>query len=224
MPNKKQDDDVNELMASIMGGSIGNKGAVAPNHKKNTYVERSQDTDELEIDNVVQSSKPRLRKHLVVMPIVVISLISVVALVAIKKDSLLGLFTPNSPFSEEVAGAIDTPLYYPTKLPGTYKMEINSIVQPEEDVVVYAITDETGKKLNISLQKQPEGINLDPLYAVLSNVRTLNTDLGEVRVGKSDDNLDIVNILTGQTWIIINSGSGTISDQDLTTVINNLKV
>lgn len=119
---------------------------------------------------------------------------------------------------------MDIPLYFPAKLPGTFKIELNSISQSESGVLLYAITDDTGKQINVTLQKQPDGIDLTPLYQRLDNLQETETKFGTVRVGRSEDNIFVANVLTGSTWVIITSYQNVLTPEVLQTIINNLRV
>lgn len=131
---------------------------------------------------------------------------------------------PKSPFSAELSQKTGLPLFFPAKLPGSFKMETNSIAQPDPSVVVYVISDNHNKKLNISLQKPPANLDLSQLYGNYSNVKELDTKFGKVKVGTSEEGMDIANVLAGQTWIIITSEEGSVSASDLQSVINGLEI
>lgn len=141
------------------------------------------------------------------------------------REPVLSLLKPKAPFSPEISEKSQTPLYYPTKLPGSFKMETNSITQSDTGVVIYAITDDSGKKINVSIQKKPDNLNLEPLYLALSNVRDVDTKLGTIKVGQSNEGsseLEISNITVDSSWIILSSTKGTVTDEELITIINNL--
>lgn len=212
--------DVDDIMASIMGG----KTTPVKKSPKRPVFKPAQEVNSSHKQSVAHSnSEPRRRRHRSLIVFVAI-FIAVTAIVGLAWKFLLSdVLQPKSPFSEEMTSKMEVPLYYPTKLPGTFKMELGSIVQPEDKAVVYAITDEVGKKVNVSLQRQPQDINLDPFYAVLSDIKEVDTKFGKVKVGKSEENIDIANVLTGQTWIIINSASGTLDDAALATIIDGLR-
>lgn len=131
---------------------------------------------------------------------------------------------PKSPFSTELAQKTGLPLYFPTKLPGTYKMETNSIAQPDPSAVVYVISDNDNNKLNVSLQKQSNDLDLSSVYGKMTDLKEIETRFGPVKIGTIDDGLEVANVFTGQTWIIITSEKGTITDTDLQTVINGLEI
>lgn len=133
------------------------------------------------------------------------------------------LSSPSSPFDQALREEAGIPLYYPTKLPAGYKMELGSITQPESGIILYAISDDSGQRINITLQKQPANINLEPLHATFQNARDISTQFGSVKIGTTEEGLGMANILTGQTWVIISGNPATLNDATLTEVINGLK-
>ncbi len=160
---------------------------------------------------------------MVILPIVITASVFGVFLL---KSPIADMLKPPSPFNSDLAGKMGVPLYYPTKPPKGYKIETNSITQPETDVVIYAMTDDNDHKLNISIQKQPKDIDLGTLLAVMKDPRDLDTKFGKVKVGGTPEegsSVEIANVLTGESWVIITSDKGTITDQDLTGVINSLE-
>lgn len=231
------DDDIDDIMASIMNGANSSPSASpeqsAPKHVHTPQrpVERHDAQSEPSPAPVFkpaakqpqQKSLPKINKKLIAAPLA--GLIIVAGAFFIWNGPLAAVLKPQSPFSEEVLGAMtSTPLYYPTKLPGSYKLELNSITQPESSVVVYAITDDEGKKINVSLQAQPKNMTLEPLHKALTDLRKTETKFGTITTGTSEDGIDISNILTGQTWVIITSQKGVLSSDELKLIVNSLEV
>lgn len=252
-PNK-YDDNIDDIMASIMGkdktpqhkpSSKDPLNANKNNSQKN--ISRSNNSRRLSQPDSFQTKNPSPaprqatpKKHPIEKEnhnntksrkrrssIRLILAVSIVSLIGVGtflfKDKISEIVRPPSPFSEEVSKQADTKLYYPTKLPGSFKMETNSISQ-DNGVVIYAITDESGNKINVSVQKKPDNLNLDPVYSVLSNVREIHTKFGTVKVGQSDENnnqIEIANTIIDGSWLIINSTKGTLQDQDLVNIINS---
>lgn len=233
------DDDIDDIMASIMQG---NREPVAPPqpakrpvaHLQTPSPRRPVATHTPSVAPVTAhtpsrspqvSSEKRKKKSFPIKS--VLSLATFVAVLAggffLWNGPISALFKPPSPFDPSIAEKMKAPLYYPTKLPGSYKIELGSINQPESSVVVYTASDDEGKKLNISLQEQPKGLKLEPLYKVLSNLKEVDTKFGTIKYGASEDNVDIVNILTGETWVIITAQRGQLSDSDVQLLVNSLQ-
>lgn len=172
---------------------------------------------------VNNNNKKSKRKVLSLVAILISLILIPVISFTILKEPIMALLKPKSPFSTELASQMKIPLYYPTKLPGNYKMEVNSITQPESSVVLYAITDESNNKINISVQRQVENTDTESIYVDSSNTKTIDTKFGEVKFGKTEADLDIANVMTGQSWIIITAPTGTMNEKDLQLIINSME-
>lgn len=139
------------------------------------------------------------------------------------KATVSDLLAPPSPFNQELVEKAGFPLYYPTKLPGTFKMETDNI-SSDNNVVLFKITDNDGKRINITLQKKPSGLNLEPLNELLTDKGELDTKFGKLMIGTSKEEMELANIVTDKTWIIVSTPKDTLSDDQFTEIINSLKV
>lgn len=240
---QRHDEDIDDIMSSILQRQRGS----APSYQPQAQPRRKKKPQQHPVPKPrpsildepapaytsVSKTPPRPRRKLKLKKSVKIGLsVAIVVLIlgglifAFRKPlgSAIGnLLAPPSPFSQEVREKAGFPLFYPTKLPGSFKIESDSVKQPESGVVIYAITDDDGKRININLQKQPEGINLDPLYNVLEDIQELDTKFGKVKTGVSTESVQITNILTGKTWIIVNAAKDTLTQDELIKLINNLR-
>lgn len=171
-----------------------------------------------------RSKQPRQnKKKSLSIALVVFSLIIVPVLtLTVFKKPILAFLEPKTPFSNELQQKLKIPLYYPTKPPSGYKIELNSIAQPQDDVAVYVMTNDSDKKINISLQKQPSNIDLSPVYAKLNDTNEIGTKFGQVKYGTSDQGLTIVNIMTGQSWVILTFEANQINQSQLKSLIDSL--
>lgn len=133
------------------------------------------------------------------------------------------MLEPASPFTEQQKSALGVPLYYPSRLSGDFKIETGSITQPEKDVIIYVVSDDKGGRFNISLQRQPTNLNLEPLHASLTGLHDIQTKLGTFKVGSAPDGTLMANITTGQTWVIISGNKSILTDELLIEVIDGLK-
>ncbi len=228
MAQHPYDDDIDDIMASIMQGKPAVPAAVKEGSKKpakrtsGTQNAPRQKKQTHAYSPPAPKKKPRPRAFVKATLLVATLVLMVGAGFFLWIGPLSAIFTPPSPFSPEVAEKVQAPLYYPAKLPGSYKIELGSITQPEPSVVVYAASDDSGNKLNFSLQKQPKGLNLNPLYEALSDIKEVETKFGTVKYGTLEDNLDIVNVLADSTWIIVTSSRGQLDEQDVQLLINSL--
>lgn len=232
------DEDIDDIMASIMRGEPTPEDLPKKPLRQPLRPRRNHGVPSRPIPTPTPVSAPtpvqqqtkqqekrrklskKARIGIVVTPV---ALTLVIGGIYFLKEPVLSLLRPRPPFSQEIVENMGVPLHYPVKLPGTFKIELDSIKQPESGVTVYAVSDDDGRRININQQQQPSDINLDPLYAVLDNVREVDTKFGPVRIGVNEGTTNIANILTGKTWIILNYPVDAIRDELLTQIINNLE-
>ncbi len=217
-----EDEDIDGFMANLLQGHSAPQPEVKRKFgRSNVEIPRAQPG---------HSQVKRPRGSYKIKKGVKIALITpfVVALLAaggflLWRGPIGNLLLPPSPFTQEQKDKMGIPLYYPTKLPGSFKIETGSITQ-ESGVMLYAITDDSGKRINVTLQKQPEGLKLEPLYSSLQDTKEIDTKFGKVKIGASGENVSIANILTGKTWVIVSSTQNTIDQGQLKDMIDSLKV
>lgn len=233
-----QDDDIDDIMSSILQGRPSNTPLLPKQPKQKPQPKPIQPRRSI-LDtpspaySVPKKAPKSPRKPFKLKKSVKVSIIIVTAILALGAVGFVlrkpvgsfvsDLLAPPSPFSAEVTEKAGFPLYYPTKLPAGYKIETDSVRQPEEGVVIYAITTDDGKRFNINLQKKPAGLNLDPLYNALTEIKETDTKFGKVKTGTSGEGMQITNILTDQSWIIINSSKDTLTQEDLVKLVNSLR-
>lgn len=226
--HRREDDDIDDFMASLIHREpIQEYRARRPKkqHKQDVPqpfkpAAKSNETPPISSHKTKDrsNSTPR-RMFMLAIIFIVIVMLSIV----LWKGPLTSFLQPRSPFSEEMRKKTGIPLYYPTKLPAGYKLELNTITQPETDVVLYAVSNESGQRFNITLQKQPADINLEPLYNTLTDTKEIGTQFGQVKVGTTTEGIRMANILAGQTWIIISGSTATLTEPVLAEVIDGLK-
>lgn len=156
------------------------------------------------------------KKHLLLIALTVILAVSTAYIVY----RLFGS-NPNgvsSPFTSEIKQSVDFTLYYPANLPDGFKIEQDSVSQADEGVVIYAISNGSGKRITISVQQMPENINLDLLYNNLSDVYEIDTSYGKVKVGK-DGNVLIGNVNANGTWLLFNTPNGNVTTEEFNQVL-----
>lgn len=232
------DDDIDDIMASIMHGKAASQNNTSgarsirlfkkektPRPLKKPKPPLQQATVQAPKHPVKKQKKhwqtPSFKKlkYFLIVPACIALLAGAVYFL---QGPVTSLIRPKSPFSQEIIEDAGIPLYYPSNLPGSFKIELDSISRPEESVVVYAMSDDNGQRINISIQKKPEQFNLEPLYNVLTGLRDITTKFGSVRVGNNEGTTTIVNIISDQTWIIINYPIDTIDDDALIRMIDSL--
>lgn len=163
------------------------------------------------------------KKRYVVMPILIVALgLGGFFL----KQPIASLMAPPSPFSEQLIQNIGFPLYYPTKLPAGFKIELNSI-EASHGVAVYVISDDSGKIINLSMQEQIESLSLDSAVQSLKatkNSRKMITPVGEAVIGiNEEEGRQFISVLTGKTWILMSTPENTLNDTDLDLFLKSLK-
>lgn len=237
MQSNNFDDDIDDIMASIMSSQRpvqplpqrtkpspkarsrsvlqSNDNALLPPVKRVSYSPPVPKPKQLEAKKNKKTAKPLIGGFFLV--------IAVLGGITLWQGPIANMMKPKNPFSEEISKNTDAKLFYPTELPSSYKMELNSIAQPEPSVIVYAITDDEGKQVNVSMQKKPATLRLEPLYETLSNLRQINTKFGTVTTGRSVEGMDITNILADDTWLIITTNQNTLRDEELQLIINGLE-
>lgn len=230
---RSRDDDVDDFMASLMTdepATPAKRPGLRRTFQKQPKAEsESKPLQRPEPKQSAPKTQPRRNparpKKGIWRP--VLTLVVVAGIIAsgifLWNGPVSSLLEPRSPFSAEAQEKMGIPLYFPTKMPGTFKIETESITQPESGVVIYAVTDDDGKRINITLQKQPDGLSLDPLYAVLQDAQDVDTKFGSVKIGTSSDNITVANVLTDETWVIINSADGSLTPDVLQTLVNSFK-
>lgn len=211
-------DDIDDILSGIMHGSnqaekprseqrpAENKSEYSPPHKEKPY------------KNNVRHSKGKVVRYLLLFIVLGLAIAGIVFGASKLAPNLLS----PSPFSEEVKKDIDFSLYYPANLPEGFKIETDSIQQADQGVVIYAISNDSGKRITVSIQKMPENIDLNKIYENLSNVYEVDTDYGKVKVGQ-DENILIGNVNAEGTWLLINTPNGNVSTDELNTVLSSLK-
>ena len=221
----RRDDDVDDFMATLLSGqstptpvqtqfSSGLENATVSVPRQHSHQAKKISEPK---------RKQRLRKGFRVLLATALLILLSTGVFLVLRSPVASFLEPKSPFSEELAQKVDFPLYYPTKLPDGFKIELDSIKQPVDDVVVYAMSDDNGKRINITLQQQPSSLNLEPLYEVLTDLEAIDTKYGKVNQGISKEGFALTNVTTGKTWVIINSGKDSIGQTEIRMLINSFK-
>lgn len=176
-----RDEDIDNFMANLLSG----QSVPVPKQQSRTFRRPRQSSAPKEVvdNSPLTTPRPKRRLKKGFKSLLILLLIAGISLGLFFawQGPISGLLEPRSPFSQEIREKMGIPLYYPTELPGTFKMEVNSITQPESDVVIFVISDDASKRINITLQKQPEGISLDPLYAALQDLHDIQTKFGNIK-------------------------------------------
>jgi hypothetical protein len=203
----RQEDEFDEIMANIM-------------HADYSMPIKVQVASSGQAVNVNPKQRSNTRLWIALLLFAIIGLI---ASGYYFRKPILSIFEPPSPFVGKVSGASFT-LYYPTKLPDGFKIELNSIGHPEgKESVVYSISDDSGRTINVSLQPKPDGLNLEKINNTFTDTREVTTNYGKVIIGNSDLGIIMGNVTTDETWIIVSAALDAVTDKEFDTVLTSLK-
>lgn len=172
-------------------------------------------------DNTTPKKTRRMPVATMLSVMLVIVAISA-SLVTLRKP-FMALIKPNSPFTEELATKMKIPLYYPTRLPNSFKLELDSITEPQAGVLLYSLSNNDGKKVSITIQKQPDNMESILSSDNFTDSRELKTKFNNTRISKSKDGSTVVNIMTGQSWLLMTLNEDLLTDKDITSIVNSLE-
>lgn len=217
----KQDDDVDDFLSSIMHGvTNGNEQGAQGESSKKSFRSKNKHSDNTGIsDSNIVRHKLRLWVKLMFM-FVGIALFGLAFYLA--SGPVARLLTP-SPFSSEIKESVEFPLYYPTSLPEGFKIETDSIKEAENGVVIYAISNGSGKRVTVSAQKAPENIDINALYSSFDDTYELDTSTGKIKVAKTDDNVHIANLIRDDTWLLLNTPNGNVSTEEFNQILSSIR-
>lgn len=230
MPDKKRDvlDDVDDFMANLFGNTppppskpvkqrVHRPKGAAPNEAKKTG-----DNDTHPVKNASKGPRKGLRAILL-MPLVVLAVFFAVWML---KDPVSSIFSPASPFTDAQKDRMGVPLYFPVKLPGSFKIETDAMAnQAQDGVFMYVISDDNGKFLTINQQPRPAGADLTEMFSELSDVRDIKTPFGTAKAGLDQEagNKTITYMTTDKTWFIATMDQDTMTDDELSLLLGSLK-
>lgn len=223
---KPQQDDTDEFMAALLGkhskGEHTRQPAkTAPELPASPRVPDSDKTISKTVPRTSKAAWPR-RKLALVLPLLLVTL-SLVGLIFMQREGFFGFLAPPSPFTAETKASLAFPVYYPTKMPGTFKFELGSITQPQGDVIVYRLTNDEQAAITVSQQAPTDKIDINTLYEDASGVEKFEGALGATWIGTMPDGTLIANIVGTKTWIIVTTGSGVVSADEMKQMLASLR-
>lgn len=128
--------------------------------------------------------------------------------------------SPN-PFPAQIRQNAEISLLYPTKLPAGYQADKASF-SLENNILIYSIAD-GGKKMVVTLQKTPTNFDFDSFYKQqLTGTQQFQTQYGQATIGKNNGHY-LGSLPAGDTWLLISTNSPSVSMDDMSTVLQNLK-
>jgi hypothetical protein len=160
------------------------------------------------MEEVATKSHRLSKRRIITFVLIAICIIASAITVTIIRDRQ---HTNSTPFSIETRQAVDFPLYYPTNLPAGFTLDKTSISSTDE-VVLYNLKAPGDAIINVSVQKRPEGANLEAFYAQeLSDVHSIPTTHGVVKIGKRGQSI-FASLVTDTSWIIGTAKDGTLQE------------
>ena len=227
--DKRLEDDIDAFMAEIMGGNTAQGPQKrAPQHAavpKKTFHQPAATRKNAQASpvNNLPSKKRRSAKPIFATLFILMIIAGLGYLGYAKKDMVTGLFLPPSPFTKEVKQSVQFPLYYPTKMPGTFKFQTGTITQPEGGIVVYRLTNDTETAAVTVSQQAPANVDIDKLYETASGVVKFPSAAGSVWIGTMSDGTLVANVVGPQTWLIATTSSSVVSPDEMRQLIESLR-
>jgi len=125
---------------------------------------------------------------------------------------------------DSIAKKVKYPIYLPTKLPGNYKIDENSLMLVEQDtVLLFEAKDGVGGNLIFSEQQRPQNFNFDSFHKDnLKNTETLSGVPYPSVWGKSIDDRTALSIVTEDTWILLVT-SAPMDGNNMRDIVQNMR-
>jgi len=129
---------------------------------------------------------------------------------------------PLVPPSVQTAATI--PLLYPDKLPAGYQVVKSSFNISAGGIIAYYAQNQTGNKLNFTIQGRPANFDFEKFYSqIMLNSTRFNTPLGEAAVGTANGHL-LGSLATPKSWVLVSGNTDKVSAESIQTALSNLEV
>jgi hypothetical protein len=116
------------------------------------------------------------------------------------------------------------PILYPAKLPLGYKVVQSSFNTSAGGIVAYYAEDNSGHRLNFTVQARPANFDFETFYSrILTNATKFSTPLGEAAVGTANDHL-LGSLATTKSWVIVSGNSKAVGADQIQTALSNIQV
>jgi hypothetical protein len=223
--NPRQYDDSIDIMASILGSQQTRSYAPQPQRSYTPRpVSNAQPLTYAPIEQQAQhSTKKRSLRPLFIILFIAIFFSTISTLGYTQRHTILAFLSPPSPFTAEHKSKVNFPLYYPTKLPKGFLIELDSISQPQENVLAYNISDETGNAIQVVEQAFSQTVDLDALLASYQPLEKFELSNGNAVAGTNKDGEIVTHFTNGKTWITLTAYSSSTSLEDIKLLLNSLK-
>lgn len=128
----------------------------------------------------------------------------------------------HNPIPADIRAHASFPLYYPAKLPNSWRLDTKSFYTGPTGVVGYVIDGPAGN-LNVTIQPEPTTFDFNAFYTKqLSNTFQFLTPLGQGAIGQADGN-HLVGSLAGDSWVLISPDTANVSQSVIQDVLSSLR-
>lgn len=224
-PKQPHRDDTDDIMASILAGQSRASSATTSTPAPKPSASPQKPNRDKSVSKTASGKKRALRPAwgLIATLLFVIATFSLIAVAFVQRDRLLSFLAPPSPFAAEVKDSLAFPVYYPTKLPGSFKLQTGTITQPESGVLIYRVTNDENIAITFSQQPPTDKIDIDQMYETASGVEKYDSDTGATWIGTMADGTLIANVVGDQTWLIATTSSSVVSAEEMKSMLESLR-
>lgn len=217
-------DDTDDILAAIMGGAAPAAPSVISHKQSVASTARQKDNQKQTVSN---TRPKRKNAHKPLGAFIAIFFILGVVLAAgagafLYRERITAFLAPPSPFSSEVRASLSFPVYYPTEMPGTFKLDTDTITQPDSNVVVYRLTNDEGIAVTISQQAANNQIDIRKLYPEDQEPKQVELPLGTAHIGTVEGSL-LAHLVGQKTWIIVTTSPSTLSSDELEIILRSMR-
>jgi hypothetical protein len=170
------------------------------------------------------SGRMPLKRWLMVYTVLILATAAVAGIVASRQTTT----TLPDPIRAEQRTAVGFPLYYPSKLPESMEVDVNSLARIDNNIITLRVTDgrgSLGRAFTVTEQATPAGFNFETLYSSLSDKSSFDMPLGKATIGSIDNGKTRLASLVAneKTWILIQAPPSIHLDE-LKDVLEHLRV
>lgn len=130
----------------------------------------------------------------------------------------------SSKFPNDSIQGFKSTVYRPTKLPGNYKIDKNSVSLAENNtVLIFEARDGAGSTLSFTEQASPKDFDFDDFYKnQLNGAKTLSNVRHPSVWGKTLNGHLTLSVVTDDAWILMTT-SAPLSENDMHLIAQNIK-
>lgn len=126
-----------------------------------------------------------------------------------------------SPFPSDIRSKAAVGLFYPSKLPAGYSINISSI-HLDSGVITYAATNGS-LRIVFTIQPAPTAFDFQAfIQKYLKDVQPISTAYGQAFIGQNQDR-SLGSLVSGSSWFILSTNNAQITQDNLRLIISHLK-